>query len=169
MATALVGKERELATIGRLLEELRGEPAAVLIEGEAGIGKTTLWQAALGLARERSWRVVAARPAEPEVRYSYGAARDLLGPLLDETTGALPAPQRRAVESAFLQAERRAYPHAVSAGVLGILRAAAAAGPVLVGIDDLQWLDAASVRVLEFALRRMTAEPLMVLAASRAL
>ncbi|HEY2305913.1 MAG TPA: AAA family ATPase [Streptosporangiaceae bacterium] len=168
MATALLGKERELATIGRLLEELRGESAAVLIEGEAGIGKTTLWQAALGLARERSWRVVAARPAEPEVRYSYGTARDLLGPLLDETTGALPAPQRRAVESAFLRAEGRADSHAVSAGVLGIVRAAAAAGPLLVGIDDLQWLDPASGRVLEFALRRMTTEPLMVLAASRA-
>ncbi|MBO0776241.1 MAG: ATP-binding protein, partial [Actinobacteria bacterium] len=55
----------------------------------------------------------------------------------------------------------------MSAGVLGIMRAAVAAGPLLVGIDDLQWLDAASARVLEFALRRLTTEPVMVLAASR--
>jgi DNA-binding CsgD family transcriptional regulator len=167
VGVAVFGRERELAAISRLLEEPRSGSAAVLIEGDAGIGKTTVWEAAAGLAGARSWRVLAARPAEAEVRYSYRAAGDLLGPLLDEAVGGLPEPQRRAVETAFLRALGHADPHAVSAGVLGILRAAAAAGPVLVGIDDLQWLDAASARVLQFAFRRLTAEPLVVLAASR--
>jgi predicted ATPase len=71
------------------------------------------------------------------------------------------------VETAFLRAEGRADAHAVSAGVLGMLRAVSASAPVVVGIDDLQWLDAASARVLEFALRRLTMEPVGVVAASR--
>jgi DNA-binding CsgD family transcriptional regulator len=167
MAMAVLGRQQELATIARVLDEWQAGSLALIIEGDAGIGKTTVWEAALELARARSWRVLAARPAEAEVRFSYGAARDLLGPLIDETIAGLPGPQHRAVETAFLRAEGHADAHAVSAGVLGILRAASAAGPVLVGIDDLQWLDAASARVLEFALRRMTAEPVAVLAASR--
>jgi DNA-binding CsgD family transcriptional regulator len=167
MATAVLGRQQELAAIGRLFDERRAGPVALVIEGDAGIGKTTLWAAALDLAREWSWRVLAARPAEAEVRFSYGAARDLLGPLLDETIGGLPGPQRRAVEIAFLRAEGVADAHAVSAGVLGMLAAASAAGPVLVGIDDLQWLDAESARVLEFALRRLTMEQVGVVAASR--
>jgi DNA-binding CsgD family transcriptional regulator len=167
MATAVLGREPELAAIARVFDDRPPGPVAVLIEGDAGIGKTTVWQAALELARARSWRVLAARPAEAEARFSYGAVRDLLVPVLEETIDALPAPQRRAVETAFLRTEGHARAHAVSAGVLGILRAASAAGPVMVGIDDLQWLDAASGRVLEFALRRMRAEPVGVLAASR--
>jgi DNA-binding CsgD family transcriptional regulator len=167
MATGVLGREQELATVQRLLDERQAGPLAVIIEGDAGIGKTTLWAAALDLARKRSWRVLAARPAEAELRFSYVALRDLLGPLVDEAIEGLPGPQRRAVEIAFLRAEGHADAPALSAGVLGMLRAAAASGPVLVGIDDLQWLDADSARVLDFALRRMTTEPVGVVAASR--
>jgi hypothetical protein len=167
MATDVVGREKELATMARLFEQRRAGPWVVVIEGDAGIGKTTLWEAALDLARDRSWRVLAARPAEAEVRFSYIAVRDLLGPFIDETIHGLPGPQRRAVETAFLRAEGRADAHAVSAGVLGMLRAVSASAPVVVGIDDLQWLDAASARVLAFALRRLTVEPVAVVAACR--
>jgi DNA-binding CsgD family transcriptional regulator len=167
VATDVVGREQELATVARLFEQRRAGPWVVVIEGDAGIGKTTLWEAALDLARDRSWRVLAARPAEAEVRFSYIAVRDLLGPLIDETIHGLPGPQRRAVETAFLRAEGHADAHAVSAGVLGMLRAVSASAPVVVAIDDLQWLDAASARVLEFALRRLTVEPVAVVAASR--
>lgn len=169
MATDVLGREQELAAIVRLFDERQPGRLAVIIEGDAGIGKTTLWEAALDLAAERSWRVLAARPAEAEVRFSFVAIRDLLGPVMDETIDGLPGPQRRAVEAALLRAEGPADAYAVSAGVLGMLRAASASGPVLVGIDDLQWLDAASARVLEFALRRMTMERVGVVAASRPL
>jgi len=167
VATDVVGREQELATVARLFEQRRAGPWVVVIEGDAGIGKTTLWEAALDLARDRSWRVLAARPAEAEARFSYIAVRDLLGPFIDETIHGLPGPQRRAAETAFLRAEGRADAHAVSAGVLGMLRAVSASAPVVVAIDDLQWLDAASARVLEFALRRLTVEPVAVVAASR--
>src|SRR6185437_8811908 len=141
MATDVLGREQELATVERLLDERQARLLAVIIEGDAGIGKTTLWEAALDLARERSWRVLAARPAEAELRFSYVALRDLLGPLVDEAIDGLSGPQRRAVEIAFLRAEGHADAPALSAGVLGMLRVAVASGPVLVGIDDLQWLD----------------------------
>ena len=70
MAPDVVGREQELARIERLLDQRQSAPPAVIIEGDAGIGKTTLWAAALDLARDRSWRVLAARPAEAEVRFS---------------------------------------------------------------------------------------------------
>ena len=105
VATDVVSREHELATVARLFDQRRAGPRAVIIEGNAGIGKTTLWEAALDLARDRSWRVLAARPAEAEIRFSYVAVRDLLGPLIDETIHGLPGPQRRAVETAFLRAE----------------------------------------------------------------
>src|SRR6185437_10338061 len=77
---------------------------------------------------------------------------------------ALPAPQRRALEVALLHAEGTADPHAVAAGFLGLLRAA---GPVVVSIDDVQWLDAASRAAIAFAFRRLTAEPVAILVAQR--
>jgi len=98
VATDVVGREQELATVARLFEQRRAGPWVVVIEGDAGIGKTTLWEAALDLARDRSWRVLAARPAEAEARFSYIAVRDLLGPFIYETIHGLPGPQRRAVE-----------------------------------------------------------------------
>ena len=75
MATDVVGREQELATVARLFDQRQAGPWAVIIEGDAGIGKTTLWDAALELARDRSWRVLTARPAEAEVPFSYVADR----------------------------------------------------------------------------------------------
>ena len=163
----VVGREQELATVARVFDHRRASPWAVIIEGDVGVGKTMLWEAALDLARDRSWLVLAARPSEAEVGFPYVVVRDLLGPLMDEAINGLPGPQRRAVETAFLRVEGRVNAHAVSAGVLGMLRAVSASVPVVVGIDDLQWLDAASARVLGFALRRLTMERVGVVAASR--
>ena len=79
VATDVVGREQELATVARLFEQRRAGPWVVVIEGDAGIGKTTLWEAALDLARDRSWRVLAARPAEAEVRFRLrGSPSDLI-------------------------------------------------------------------------------------------
>ena len=116
MATDVVGREQELATVAGLLDQRRAGPWVVIIEGDAGIGKTTLSQAALELARDRSCRVLAARPAEAEVRFSCISVRDLLGPLIDETIYGLPGRQRRAVETAFLRAEGRADAHGCRLG-----------------------------------------------------
>ncbi len=154
----IVGRDSERAALADFLARVGG-PAALLLEGDAGIGKTTLLRDALERIAER--RVLACRPAHAETPLAFAALADLLDGL-DLTP--LPAPQRRALEVALLHAEGTADAHAVAAGFLGLLRAA---GPVVVAIDDVQWLDAASRAAIEFALRRLTGEPALVLLAQR--
>ena len=84
-----VGRERELDAIGRFLEQVPAGPSALLIEGEAGIGKTAVWLEALRLADETGLRVLRARPAEAEARLSYVALAALVGTAFDETRALL--------------------------------------------------------------------------------
>ena len=121
---------------------------AVVLEGEAGLGKTTLFEAAL---RETSARVLRCRPAPAETQLAFAALTDLLA---DVPLPELPGPQRRALEVALQRRGAGAVPpdvRAIAGGFLGTLRALE---PVVVAIDDAQWLDAPSRGVLEFALRR---------------
>jgi DNA-binding CsgD family transcriptional regulator/tetratricopeptide (TPR) repeat protein len=141
-----------------------------VLEGEAGIGKTTLWRSGIAMAERAGFRVLEARPVEPESSLAFAALGDLLGEELDDILPTLPAPQRRSLEVALLLGEddgpapdRRA----VAVGVLGALRAIGAFGPVVLAIDDLHWLDTPSAGALEFALRRLRDEPIAVLAANR--
>jgi AAA ATPase domain len=143
-----------------------GGPSALLLEGTAGIGKTTLWRAAVSLARARGHRVLSCRAAESEARLSYAA----LGDLFDFRLPELPAPQQRALDAALLRAEVEGAPpeqRAVSLASLGVLRALAASAPVILAIDDVQWLDAPSARVLAFVVRRLEDAPIRILAALR--
>ena len=122
------------------LAEVERLPSAVFIEGEAGIGKTTLWRAGTAEAQEVGYRVLSARPAEAESQVSYAGLRDLFDPVLELVVAELPPPQRRALEIALLlrEAEEDAPDQAAIAfAVLGALRAIADT-PVLVAVDDLQ-------------------------------
>ena len=130
----------------------------LLLEGEAGIGKTTLWRVGVALAREGSYRVLEARPASAETGVPFAALADLVGGSLQEVADALPAPQRQALEVALSLAEPAGappLPQTIAAAVLSCLRELARKDPVLVAVDDAQWLDAASQAALEFALRRI--------------
>jgi DNA-binding CsgD family transcriptional regulator len=170
MTGAIVSRERELEGISEFLDLVPGRAAVLLIDGEAGIGKTTLWQAAVTAARDRSWRVLESRPVESEAKLSFAALGDLLGDVLEETLPSLPSPQRRALLVALLREEPRGPPpdqRAVAVAVLGALRTLAKAGPVVLAVDDVQWLDTASETVLEFALRRLRDERVGVLLAWR--
>src|SRR5919197_4964948 len=166
-AADLVGRDEELAAIARFLEA--GAPAcAVAIEGEPGIGKTALWEAALDEAAARGARTLRARPAQSEAKLSFSSLADLLGEALGEVVGELPAPQRRALEIALLIDDSgRADRRAVAAGLLSALRVLAAEAWLVIAIDDMQWLDRASCAALEFAFRRLHAEPVALLAARR--
>jgi DNA-binding CsgD family transcriptional regulator len=170
MADGIIGRDPELASIRSLLDGLTSGAAALLIEGEAGIGKSTLWTAGIALALERDCRVLRCRPAESEAQLSYAALGDLLEDVLDDVLGLLPDPQRHALEVAMLRAGGAASPadpRAVSVAALGVVRALAGSGPLLLAVDDVQWLDPSSARVLEFVVRRLTIEPVGILAAVR--
>jgi DNA-binding CsgD family transcriptional regulator len=142
----------------------------LVLEGEAGIGKTTLWRSGIAMAQRAGFRVLEARPVEPESSLAFAALGDLLREELDGVLPTLPAPQRRSLEVALLLTEHDGPApdrRAVAVGVLGALRAMGAFGPVVLAIDDLHWLDAPSAGALEFALRRLRDEPIAVLAANR--
>ncbi|TMK52626.1 MAG: ATP-binding protein [Actinobacteria bacterium] len=152
------GRAAELAVSGRFLDALQGGPRGLVLAGEAGIGKTTLWKQVLAEARARSYWVLSCRPTESETALSFAALADLLAEVPVEVLAGLPGPQQRGLQVALLRAEpaEDARDHrAISAGLLSVLTGLATRAPVVVGIDDLRWLDRPSARVLEFAVRRL--------------
>ena len=149
LAHAIVGREAELDRLREIVEG-PGPPHVVFVEGEAGVGKTALLEAVVaGLEGV----VLRARPTAAEAGSSYAALHDLLGPLIDGLPG-LPSPQRRALAAALLleDADGPVDPRLVGMGCRSLLDIA---GPVVLAIDDWQWLDAATLAVLTFVLRRL--------------
>jgi predicted ATPase len=153
----IVGREVEVEALEGFLGLLRERAAALVIEGEAGIGKTTLWLEAARMAESRGFRVLQAHPAESEATLSYAALADLLGAAFDEARAKLPAPQQRAVDAALLRADpdEPADPRTIGTAFVGVLTVLAAERPVVIAIDDVQWLDRASERALEYLARRL--------------
>lgn len=167
---AMVGRERELALIEDVLSAIGSGARSIHLHGEAGIGKTTLWQHILDSATRLGFRVLATRPTEAEARLSFLGLTDLLGPVFDELGEGLPPPQRSALGAALLRSSGQAgapEPLAVSLGTLALLRAVAGTAPTLVAVDDTPWLDDPSATALEFVARRLEAEPIVILAAER--
>jgi DNA-binding CsgD family transcriptional regulator len=168
-ADRVVGRENELSRLDAFIDDVADGPAVLLLEGESGIGKTTLWKRGAAVAAERGWRVLSTRPAESEAKLSYAGLADLLEGLAD-LFQALPDPQRSALEVALLKTEAKNGPsdiRAISAAVLTTLREAGAAGPVLIALDDVQWLDPSTASALGFAVRRLENEPIGLLLAQR--
>jgi ATP/maltotriose-dependent transcriptional regulator MalT len=169
-ADGLIGREVELAAISSFLDRVGSGPVALLLEGQAGIGKTTLWQHALIQAAGRGHRTLACRPAESETKLSFSALADLLEGVLDDVLPALPPPRRHALEVALFLSEAAGPPPtqlAVSLAFRGALELVAGTGPVLLAIDDAHWLDGPSSETLDFAVRRTGAQPIGVLVTTR--
>jgi len=165
----VVGREPEVGALLELLAAGRTGPAAVVLDGDAGIGKTTLFEAALAAAREEGFAIHSCRPAEAEAAFSFAALGDLLRAVVPDGLARLPAPQRRALAAALLLEEvEGAAPEerAIAFAVFQLL-GEHGGGPLLVAVDDVQWLDAASASVLAFALRRLAAAPVAILVARR--
>jgi len=166
----IVGRQAELARIDDFLAAMRESPRALFVDGEAGIGKSSLWRAAVEKARSSDVRVVSTRPSGAEVRLAFTGLADLLGEPVSSLLPQLPGPQRKALEIALLldePADAPADDRATAAGFLSCVRLLAAEGPLLVAVDDAQWLDAASARVLAFAARRLETERVGLLATVR--
>lgn len=169
MNGVVIGRERELAAARGFLDEIAGHSRRLLLVGEPGVGKTTVWSAILDEAASRRYGVLAAHPAEAESRLAFGVLTDLLAGIDDGALDGLSSVQRDALESAVRRRERdtAADPTATSLALLGVLRHLAEQRPVLVAVDDLQWVDAPSLRVLGFAFRRLTTTPAGLIATVR--
>jgi DNA-binding CsgD family transcriptional regulator len=166
----VVGRDAELSAIWALVESVSDGAAALVLEGEAGMGKTTLWSEGVAFAGEQSLLVLEARPAESEVALTFCALGDLLHPVLDEALAPLPEGQKRALSRALVLGDDEGPapdPHAVGIALLNALRGLAEARPLLLAIDDVQWLDPASAGALAFAVRRLRSERVGVLFARR--
>ena len=154
----VVGRESELARIDEFFE---GKPGllALWLEGAAGIGKTTLWRAAVELGREREYHVLSCQPTAAETAFSFAALGDLLRSDIAGLLPELPGPQRRALEVALALRGNEGQgvgEHVIGLAFLSALQLLAARHPVLVAVDDVQWLDPPSAAVLQFAARRLT-------------
>lgn len=150
----------EAAAVTDFLAAAAGKPAALVVEGEPGIGKTTLWLDAVEQARERGFRVMAARTAEVEAGLAYASLADLLHGIDAAVLDQLPEPQKLALDRILLRVSEDGEAtdqRAVSAAFLSIIEVLREASPVLIAIDDLQWLDPSSKQVMEFAARRLAA------------
>jgi len=153
----VVSRPAEAAT--DFLTSASAGPRALVVEGEPGIGKTTLWSAVVQQAAARGFRVLSARPAAAESVLAYASLADLLRDVEQAAFADLPYPQRHAIDGVLLRADAAAEPtdrRAVAAGFLSVIEGLASEAPVLLAIDDLQWLDPSSVHVLAFAARRLS-------------
>lgn len=168
--TSIVGRHRELETIDRFLASMRDGPTVLAISGEAGIGKTTLWHEAVERARGSSAVVLGARPTLSEEQLPFAALIDLFETILEDALRILPEPQRRALEVALLRrdaAATRSESQTVSVATLTTIVNAARRDPLLIAIDDVQWIDKPSRRVIEFVGRRLRHQPVGILTTER--
>jgi DNA-binding CsgD family transcriptional regulator len=170
MPAGMMDRELELEAAAGFLGGLQDGFGVLAFAGEPGIGKSTIWQEAVGQARASSFVVLCARPGQAEAGLAFAGLADLLEPVADEVLPGLPSPQQRALRVALLREDPGSRPvdqRAVSAAAGAAFRALAGRQPLVIAVDDLQWLDRASARVLEFALRRLADAPVGVLASHR--
>ncbi len=166
MTSEIVGREAELRAIEAILDAPPDEPVALVLEGEAGIGKSTLWLSALELARERGIRVLSARPAEAERGLAFAGLGDLFGGVVEHVLPELSSPRRRALGVALLveEATGGADPRALGVGVHDAIELLAGDAPLVLAVDDVQWLDPSSDGALAFGFRRLAGRIVLLLA-----
>jgi DNA-binding CsgD family transcriptional regulator len=157
MTSSVATRPVEARAIDEFLAEASGEPSALLLEGVAGIGKTTLWMAAVDQAMDRGFRVLSARPTAAESVLAYASLADMLAAVEPAVWASLPRPQRVAVDRMLLRTGgdgSATDPRAVAAGFLSVITKLTDESPVLLAIDDMQWLDTSTAHALAFAARR---------------
>jgi DNA-binding CsgD family transcriptional regulator/tetratricopeptide (TPR) repeat protein len=159
MPKQFASRTADAVAVADFLASAHQDASALVVEGEAGIGKTTLWLDSCEQARERGFAVLSARAAATESVLAYGSLADLLGGVDAAGWTDLPEPQRLAVDRILLRAPADGLAtdqRAVAAAFLSVVEGLAEQAPVLVAIDDLQWLDPSSMYAVAFAARRLS-------------
>lgn len=168
--TGIVGREAPLSEVDAFLRAASGGFAVLALEGEAGIGKTTVWREARRRAQESGALVLSCRPSAAEAKLSFAAVADLLAGVGDEPFAALPEPQREAIDVALMRRKpttARPPARAIAAGFLTLIQRLAIQREVILAVDDWQWLDLPSRHVFEFAARRLEHERVGLLCSIR--
>jgi DNA-binding CsgD family transcriptional regulator len=169
MSGEVVARGEELSALDAVLDRAAAGSAALVLEGGAGIGKSTLWRAGVDAARARGMCVLLSQPAEVERGLAHAGLGDLFENALESVLPALSAPRRRALEVALLveDAVHGSDRRTLGVAVRSALDVLTAQAPLVLAVDDLQWLDPSSASVLAFALRRMREQPILLLLARR--
>ncbi|SMH44250.1 regulatory protein, luxR family [Rathayibacter oskolensis] len=163
----LVGREHEVEQLTSALESARGAGMAVLLEGEAGIGKSALLTAMMRHAEDTGFRVLRCTGFEQASPTGYASLHELLRPLLRQLD-VLPVRQREALATAFGLAEGPVPDRLlVSIATLGLLEEAASRSPLFVAVEDLHWIDTSTRHVIDFIGLRLGESPVALLATSR--
>ena len=164
----VVGRELERARLQRMLDAARERGGgALVLRGAAGIGKSALLLAAETAAREAGLRVLKVEAVPSETQLPFAALHQLLRPVADRIAG-LPTPQAEALRAVFGERDELSpEPFIIALAVLGLLSDVAADAPLLVVLEDVQWLDAATADALAFVARRIGNEPVALIAALR--
>jgi DNA-binding CsgD family transcriptional regulator len=158
MTAGLVSRATEDRSIVDFLASAQVHPIGLILEGEAGIGKTTQWLAAAEEARERGFRVLSARVGQAESVLAYATVADLLTEVEPAAFVDLPDLQRLAVDRVLFRAGSdgpATDQWVVAAAFVSMIEILAADAPVLLAIDDVQWLDPSSKAVVAFGVRRL--------------
>jgi len=156
------GRDEEIRLGDAFLGAAGDRFSALVFEGEAGVGKTTVWAEVVRRAEDAGFLVLSCRPAETETKFALSALADLLEGIPDESLAVLPGPQRHALDAALLRTEAGgadAQPRALATAVRSVIGELARAQRLLVAVDDVQWLDTTSADMLEFAMRRLGDTP----------
>jgi DNA-binding CsgD family transcriptional regulator len=182
--TGVIGRAAELERVTAFVDRLRSGPASLLVHGEAGIGKTSVWRAGIERAARDGLRILRSAPAESEQGLILGGLTDLLRDVPTDELAVLPGVQSHALEVALLRASdwdaratdadgsgAAATPmsdqRTLSVATAGLLAGLAARSRIVIAIDDAQWLDETSAAIVAYAVRRLTSAPVGLLLAVR--
>ena len=166
MATGL---DDHLEAVDYAISAERSGAAAVLFEGEPGIGKSALWTECIRRAEAAGHFVLSCRASQSAARLAFSVLSDLLASVPEADLGALPGPQSAALRAALLTSAVKSPtdPRTIGTALVSLVNRIAGTRRVVFGIDDLQWIDRSSARALEFAFRRLAASQIVLIGSTR--
>jgi DNA-binding CsgD family transcriptional regulator len=166
-AAPLVGRDQEQTLLRSLLDDVTTRGQALVLRGDPGIGKSRLLSDTARIARERGMSVLTTSGVQSEAHLPFAGLHQLLRPVRGRAAE-LPAVQRAALDAAFGLTEEVAPEHyRIAMAALDLVSEVASDTPVLLVIEDAQWLDRPTSDVLAFVARRIESDPIVLLAAAR--